>query len=137
MLSQMLVASGGGITLTLGTLHLVYSCGGAKLRPRDPELEAYMKRVNPVLTRQTTMWRGWVGFNMSHSLGAMLFGLLYGYLALAEPAVLFGSTFLAVVGGLFLFGYVILGFKYWFSVPLRGVLLALVCYVVGFGVAWV
>ena len=35
-------------------------------------------------TKETTMWRCWVGFNASHSMGLILFGLAFGYLALAH-----------------------------------------------------
>ncbi len=28
-----------------------------------------MQQVSPVITRQTTMWKAWVGFNASHSYG--------------------------------------------------------------------
>src|SRR5678816_2086086 len=83
---------------TLGVLHLVYTFHGPKLTPRDPDLQARMAEVHPVITRQTTMWRAWVGFNASHSLGAMLFGLVYGYLGLLHARMLFSSTFLMAVG---------------------------------------
>ena len=121
--------------LSLGSLHLVFTFFGPKLRPRDPELEARMKVVHPGITRQTTMWKAWVGFNASHSLGGMLFGLLYGYLALAQPAVLFGSMFPGMVGGAFLLGFVALGKAYWFSTPFRGLVLASVFYGGGFAAA--
>ena len=35
------------------------------------------------------MWRAWVGFNATHSLGLILFGALYGYLATRHSAWLF------------------------------------------------
>ena len=54
------------------------------------------------------MWRAWVGFNASHSYGAIFFGLVYGYLALAHGALLFASPYLLGVGLLLLGGYVVL-----------------------------
>jgi hypothetical protein len=39
-----------------------------------------------------------VGFNASHSMGLILFGLVFGYLALAHRQLLFQSPFLLVVG---------------------------------------
>jgi hypothetical protein len=54
-----------------------------------------MSATAPVISRETTMWKAWIGFNASHSLGAILFGLVYGYLALAHPAFLFPIPFLA------------------------------------------
>jgi hypothetical protein len=57
-----------------------------------------MSQIAPVLTKETTMWRCWVGFNVSHSMGLILFGLVFGFLALAHGQLLFHSAFLLVVG---------------------------------------
>ena len=115
-----------GIVLVLGTLHLVYTFSGPKLLPRASEVVASMQSVGLVISNETSVWRAWIGFNASHSFGAMLFGLVFGYLAVAEPAVLFGSAFLTVVGFAMLAGLVVLAKLYWFSVPLAGVTIALV-----------
>ncbi len=54
------------------------------------------------------MWRAWVGFNASHSMGLILFGLVFGFLALAQDHLLFHSPFLLVVGLAMLGGFVAL-----------------------------
>jgi hypothetical protein len=118
------------VVFTLGVLHLVYTFSGPKLTPRDPALQARMNEVPLVITRQTTMWRAWVGFNASHSMGAILFGLVYGFLANAHPELLFNSPFLLVVGVAMLGGLAVLAKRYWFRVPFAGVVAALVCYAV-------
>ena len=74
------------------------------------------------------MWKAWVGFNASHSLGALLFGLVYGYLAVAVPEVLFHSIFLLLLGLGMLVALSLLAWRYWFAIPFRGIALALVCY---------
>jgi hypothetical protein len=74
------------------------------------------------------MWRAWIGFNASHSMGAILFGLVFGFLALAHGQLLFRSPFLLVVGLAMLGGFVALGKLYWFSAPLIGVSISLACY---------
>jgi len=90
-----------------------------------------MKTVSPVLTRQTTMWKAWVGFNASHSCGALLFGAVYGYLGLAHDEFLFDSPFLLALGALLLAGYAVLGKLYWFSVPYHGIVLSCILYSAG------
>jgi len=75
------------------------------------------------------MWRCWVGFNASHSMGLILFGLVFGYLALAHDQLLFQSLFLLVVGLGMLGGVVVLAKVYWFSAPFTGVSISLACYV--------
>ena len=129
MLAVALMVISAGIIFALGALHLVYTFYGNKLTPRDSALQTRMAEVSPVISRRTTMWKTWIGFNASHSMGALLFGLVYGYLALAHSALLFNSAFLLGVGLLMLGGWVVLGKRYWFSVPLQGIGIALVLYV--------
>jgi hypothetical protein len=136
-LPSTLIAVSATIILLLGLLHLLYTFYGPKLLPRDPELLVRMREVYPVITRETTMWKAWVGFNASHSFGAILFGVVYGYLSLLHAAFLFQSTFLLLLGLALLSGYVFLAKAYFFSVPLRGILLATVLYVAALVIAWV
>jgi hypothetical protein len=131
-LSQKLMAGSALIIFLLGALHLLYTFRGKKLYPRDTHLERQMDLVSPVISSQTTMWRAWIGFNASHSFGAILFGLVYGYLALAQPDVLFQSLYLILVGLSLLLGYIFLAKAYWFSIPLVGISLATGLYVAAF-----
>jgi hypothetical protein len=123
------------VLLTLGVLHLIYTFSGPKLMPRDPALQARMNEAPLVITRQTTMWRAWIGFNASHSMGAILFGLVYGFLANAHPELLFNSPFLLAVGVAMLGGLAVLAKLYWFRIPFAGVVISLACYVLSI-VAW-
>ena len=124
-----LMAVSAGILLTLGTIHLVYTFWGPRLLPRDPALHASMSKISPILTKETTMWRAWVGFNASHSMGAILFGLIYGFLATAHGDLLFNSSYLLAVGLVMLIGYCALGKLYWFRIPFAGISVSLFCYV--------
>jgi hypothetical protein len=92
--SSLLVAAGSLGIFGLGCAHLLFTFRGNKLHPRDPTLMDQMREVSPVISREMSMWNAWVGFNASHSFGAMLFGLVYSHLALVQPAVLFSSWFL-------------------------------------------
>ena len=129
MWPQILMVASAGILLVLGSLHLVYTFAGSKLTPRDPALRLSMAQVSPVISRETTMWKAWVGFNASHSFGAILFGLVYGHLAIVQPAMLFASPFLLGVGLAMLGGLLALGKVYWFSIPFRGIAISFTCYV--------
>lgn len=131
MLASKLIALSAAIALAMGSGHLLLTFVGEKLKPRDPTLRARMTEVPMGISRNTTMWKAWIGFNASHSLGVMLFGLIYGYLALAQPALLFSSPFLLVVGFAMLASLVWLARVYWFVGPFTGVSIALACYVLG------
>jgi len=135
MIAASLVAASAAVIFALGTLHLVYAFHGNKLRPRESTLPAQMAHSALVLTRETNVWKAWIGFNASHSLGAMLFGVVYADLALAHPAVLWGSPVLLASGGALLAAFAWLGKRYWFSVPFRGIVLALVLYLAGVALA--
>src|SRR5215475_13394436 len=118
------------IILTLGIVHIIYTFWGTKLTPRDPVLQINMNQISPVVTKETTMWRCWVGVNASHSLALILFGLVFGFLALAHGQLLFRSPFLLAVGLAMLAAFVVLCKLYFFSSPLTGISISLACYVV-------
>lgn len=118
------VLSSAAIVFVLGLTHLALTLFTDKFHPREQSLLPLLQQVSPVLTRQTSMWRAWVGFNASHSMGAMFFGLMFGYLALCEPAVLMHSVFLQGIGLIVLLSYVVLAHRYWFKIPLRGCIAA-------------
>jgi hypothetical protein len=127
--ARILMVLSASIILMLGAFHLLYTFQGPSLTPRDPMLQISMSQVSPVLTKETTMWRCWVGFNATHSMGLILFGLIFNFLALAHGQLLFRSPFLLVIGFLALAGYAAISKVYFFSAPLRGVSISLACYV--------
>ena len=132
MLAQILITISAGIIMLLGLVHLAYTYFGDKLHPRDTDLLARLKTTSPVISRQTSVWKAWIGFNASHSLGAILFGAIFGYLALEQPMLLFHSYFLGFTGLIVLGVYLVMAKLYWFTRPLQGISLALLFYVVGF-----
>jgi hypothetical protein len=135
--APLLIAASAAIVLLLGCLHLLFTLHGPKLLPRDAALQTRMQEVSPVITRQTTMWKAWIGFNASHSFGLILFGAVYGYLALAQAEFLFSSVFLLALGLLVLLAYVLLARRYFFRTPLLGVALATALYALALVVRWV
>lgn len=131
-----LVCAGAGVIGLLGLVHMVYTYRGTRMWPRDPALVQQMQAVPPRISASTTMWRAWIGFNASHSLGALLFGAVYGYLALAAPQLLFASPFLVAVGAATLATYLWLGWRYWFHVPFTAIAIACALYAAGVAAAW-
>ena len=118
--------------LFLGGMHLAYTFFTHKFRPTEGHLETAMKQVAPRISGDMTMWKAWIGFHASHSMGLMLFGLIYGYLAVCRWDVLQRAYFLAALGLLVLVGYVVLARVFWFRAPLIGLSAATVRYVAGF-----
>ncbi len=127
-LAQLLVLLASSIFLALGTLHLVYTFFSDNFQAGDAALTESMKIHSPVLTRQTTMWKAWIGFNGSHSSGAMFFGLVNIILAGWYFDVYRHAVSLQVLNLAMSFFYLWLAKKYWFSIPLNGIVIATVCF---------
>ncbi|MGJ8670518.1 MAG: LIC_13387 family protein [Oceanococcus sp.] len=126
---SVLMAVSACVVMLLGLAHLLFTFYGPKLLPRDPALIDSMKSASLVISKETTVWKAWIGFNASHSMAAILFGLIFGYLALLQPDVLYGSVYLQSVGFGMLVGFLLLARAYWFSAPFWGITTALICYI--------
>jgi hypothetical protein len=135
-LAPPLITASALIVLTLGALHLLFTYHGTRFHPRDAALAARMKEVSPRASSQTTMWRAGVGFHASHSLGALLFGLVFAYLAQEASGLLYRSPFLLGLGALCLAAWVGLAWRYWFRIPLRGLSIAATCYALALACLW-
>jgi len=103
------------------------------LSPADPALAEAMARGRVLLTKQVDVWSGWVGFNLSHSLGAVAFGafvLAVGRSAdsFAAQAAVCGPLAVAVSGA-----FLAIGVRYWFRTPIAGCAIAFAC----FALSWV
>jgi hypothetical protein len=133
---NLLMITSAGIIGLLGLVHLVLTFWGPKHLPRDRSLIDAMANTAPEITSQTTIWKMWMGFNASHSLGLILFGLTYSYLALAHGELLFQSFFLQGMGLAVLAGYVVLAMLYWFIPVLAGASLSLILYLSSIAMAW-
>lgn len=124
----LLIAASALVILSLGTLHLIFTYHGPAFHPRSASLMNQMKVDSPRISRSTTMWRAATGFHASHSMGAIMFGLMYGYLALEGSGFLFRSAYLLTLGMAVLCTYLVLARLYWFKTPFRGIALAALLY---------
>jgi hypothetical protein len=135
-LIAILLLLGGGVFGLLGALHAIYTLldlrNPRRLVPADPSLAQAMANSALRLSGgRTDMWRAWIGFNFSHSLGVLL---------VAGLALWAGSRFNTLPVGviipvLTLIGcvYLVLALLYWFRVPAIGVAIGTSC----FAAAWI
>src|SRR5258708_671918 len=130
-----LLILGGTVFGVLGGLHAIYMLldlrNPRRLVPVDPSVAHAM--ANSALRLSgggTDMWRAWIGFNFSHSLGVLL---------LAAVAIWAGTRMrmvpVGIAGALTLVGcvYLALALRYWFRAPAIGVAIGTGC----FAAAWV
>jgi hypothetical protein len=136
-LSRYLYLAGALPFLVLGIAHALATPVGPAdvkgLSPSDPQLAEAMTRSGLRLTRRTDMWRAWVGFNFSHSLGVVAFAAFVFVTGRSAPAFAaeahIGIPFALVVAA----GYLWLARKYWFRTPLIGCLLSVLLFIA----AWI
>lgn len=133
-MAQALVVIGGSIFLLLGALHGILTLRDLKdprtFTPRDPELRKAMQQASIAIHPTTNLWKAWMGFNLSHSLGLVLFGGAFLYVGICAPAAFDASALLqgCAVGVSAI--YLVLALLFWFSKPAIGAGLALACFVV-------
>ena len=75
------------------------------------------------------MWGAWLGFNASHSLGAMMLMAFYVPLACSHMAVVRESLWFSVFPVVIGLSYSVLAKKYWFKIPFIGILISTACFV--------
>ena len=135
LIITILLILGGAVFGVLGALHAIYTLldlrKPRRLVPADPSVAQAMANTTVRMTRgRTDMWRAWIGFNLSHSLGLLLFA------ALAVGAGFRTNTLpVAIMPALTLVGcvYVVLAVRYTFRIPAIGVAIGTAC----FAAAWI
>jgi hypothetical protein len=130
MLEKILWLTGSSIFLILGALHLFYTFFTNKFNARNKSVTDGMKNVSPVLTKETTMWNAWIGFNASHSAGAIFFGIINILLAAQYFSLLQDSVTIISLTIITVMFYSWLGKKYWFRIPFTGIVIAAGCFII-------
>ncbi|MEE2730691.1 MAG: hypothetical protein VYA55_07690 [Pseudomonadota bacterium] len=128
-MDQVLLVAGFTVLGLLGTIHLIYTFLTDKFSPHDATVADAMKSTSPRLTKDTSMWNAWVGFNASHSLGLMLLSATYIPLTLCHFEAVESSLWFSILPVAAGSIYLCLAYRYWFKIPFWGILVALVCFV--------
>lgn len=134
-MSGILLILGGALFGVLAALHAIYTPldlrNPRRLVPVDPSVTQAMANSALRLSRGgTDMWRAWIGFNFSHSLGLLLFGALAIWAASRIKTLPVGMMpALTLIGCI----YLVLALLYWFRIPAIGIAIGTGC----FAVAWI
>lgn len=117
---QILPFLAAGILATLGLLHLSHTVTDLLLEPRyfgprDASLLADMRATRLAMAPAgRDYWSVILGFNLSHSIGVLLFALLIVLANQHEIGWL--KVLLVVLGGVFTW----IAWRFWFHVPMYG-----------------
>src|SRR5712692_5961339 len=129
-----LLIFGGAVFGVLGTIHAIYTfldlTNPRRLVPDDPSV-AHAMASSPLRLSggRTDMWRAWIGFNFSHSLGVLMVAGLalwagFRFNTLPVGIIMAALTLIGCV-------YLVLALLYWFRAPPIGVAVGTGCF------AWV
>lgn len=127
-MGQVLLIVGSLIFGFLGSVHLIYTFYSKKFEPYNNDTKKSMEESTLVLTKETSVWNAWVGFNTSHSFGAILIALFFIPLSIFNNEVIQNSQWFSILPSLIGVCYLILAVKYWFKIPAVGILLATFCF---------
>jgi hypothetical protein len=120
-LAQVLFVMAAAIFCVLGSIHATFTIRDMRdprsLTPTEETVRQAMIGARLRLAPVTTIWRAWVGFNLSHSLGLLVFGGLFGGLALTDFRLVAGSPVLQVAAVVVAGVYSLLAARFWFPVP--------------------
>ena len=132
-LSRYLFLAGAMPFIFLGTAHAVFTPLKASdkkpLSPRDPQLIGAMTREHVILTRRVDLWSIWVGFNLSHSLGAVLFGVFAIVIGRSAESFAAQAAVCVPLATAVAATYLAIGLAYWFNRPNSGIAISLACFI--------
>ena len=123
-MSEFFLAVGGGVLLLLGTGHGLLMLRDLSVpRAFVPAVDSVRHQMEVTaigLNPSANLWRAWVGFNLSHSLGlvlagaaAILFAVDYHSIYADSPVLLISPIVVSV-------GYLVLARLFWFWGPVAG-----------------
>lgn len=132
MVSQ-LVIIGGSIFALMGVVHgllaVVDVFRPTRFAPADDAVRLAMKSTGVRFSRgRANVWDAWLGFNISHGLGLLLFGAGAAWLGWSIEDVAITRSALTLLVGIGLI-YFLLSVRFWFWAPAVGTAVATACFV--------
>jgi hypothetical protein len=121
---RLLIVAAAAPFLVMGAAHGALTLRDLR-RPRaftppDPALREAMRRSGVRLHPAINLWRAWLGFNLTHSLGLVLFGAAYAYVGVFAPGAFAASPLLQAVAVLVSATYAALSVAFFFATPALG-----------------
>lgn len=118
---KLFIILGASIFVLLGVLHALYTFqdldNPRNFTPRNENLLDEMKESSVALHPQINLWKAWLGFHFSHSLGLLMFGGAFLYIGVFHPQFFAQSTLLKICSVLIPAIYLLLSINFWFSKP--------------------
>lgn len=120
----------------LGASHLVLALRDLRVprsfTPTDVHIVALMQGTGVVAMPGANLWRAWLGFNLSHSLGLLQFAGILVVLALKSDGTFWGGGLYLLLVILVAAAYLVVAARFFFRPPTVVASIALTCLIVGF-----
>ena len=132
MTGQLLIA-GGFVFVVMGGVHVLLSvvdvARPTQFTPTDDAVRLAMRSTTVRFSRaRANLWEAWLGFNISHGLGMLLFGAAAAWLGFHADQIAPSRSVLAVPVAIGLV-YFLLSVRFWFYAPAAGSGVATACFV--------
>ena len=137
-MAQILVVLGASVFTVLGAAHGLLTLRDLAqpraFTPTDESVRFAMQAAKLALNPRLNVWKAWLGFNLSHSLGLLVFGggllavAVWHFDAFASSRVLQGVS-LGVAAT-----YLTLSLRFWFWGPALGSGVSVTCFLVAIAI---
>jgi hypothetical protein len=130
-MAKVLLTLAGSIFLVMGALHGLLTLRDItrpkSFTPIDEAVRIAMQGTQLAFNPRANLWRAWLGFNLSHSLGVVIVGGALLFTGLAHAAAFEGSGLFQAITVLIGAAYFAISLKFWFWGPSLGSGIALLC----------
>jgi hypothetical protein len=128
-----LLIVGSSISVLLGAIHGVLTLTDLghprSFTPVDATLRIAMQQSSIALHPRINLWQAWLGFNLSHSLGLLMFGGAFLYIGIRHSSLFAQSVPLQGCAILISAAYLVMSLQFWYSRPAIGWGIATACFV--------
>jgi len=128
-----LLIVGSSISVLLGAVHGVLTLTDLghprSFTPVDATLRIAMQQSSIALHPRINLWQAWLGFNLSHSLGLLMFGGAFLYIGIRHSSLFAQSVPLQGCAILISAAYLVMSLQFWYSRPAIGWGIATACFV--------
>ena len=134
-----LLIVGSSISVLLGAVHGVLTLTDLghprSFTPVDATLRIAMQQSSIALHPRINLWQAWLGFNLSHSLGLLMFGGAFLYIGIRHSSLFAQSVPLQGCAILISAAYLVMSLQFWYSRPAIGWGIATACFVLAAGLS--
>lgn len=123
-MAQLLIIAASSLFVLFGSLHGLFTLKDIRrptyFTPRDPALRVAMQASGIAFHSDVNLWKAWLGFNLTHSLGLFLFGAAFLYIGVSAPDAFRTSPGLQVTAVLVSAAYLAISTQFFFWKPTMG-----------------